>query len=398
MMKISEIVVNERFRKIDINKVKELSESINEVGLLCPVLVSKRNVLIAGNHRIEACKLLGMTEIETKTIDATDLIIELAEIDENLIRNELHYIDRGNHLTRRKEIYEVLHPETIARNKEGHVNNYKSSNEINSFEVYPLTGEVHKVNPLEIKAVIGTSSFVKNTSEKMQVSERKIEQELQISKNITPEVKEILKENDITKTDAIKISRMPQEQQKKAVESIVNKIDDEINTESKPHVSNNSGENEWYTPIEYIESARKVMGSIDLDPASCEFANKSILAKKIYTIQDSGLTQKWDGNVWLNPPYSSDLMTKFIQKVSKSYNDGDIQQAIVLTNNATETNWFNSLVEHASAIVFIKGRIKFISTSGKNNTPLQGQSIVYFGRRNSEFLNEFERFGWGAKL
>lgn len=41
----------------------------------------------------------------------------------------------------------------------------------------------------------------------------------------------------------------------------VQAVVDEI--QNKPHVSYNSGENEWYTPSKFIESARLVMGSID---------------------------------------------------------------------------------------------------------------------------------------
>ena len=59
-----------------------------------------------------SCKLLGHETIRAETVDLGDLDRELAEIDENLIRNELTALERGEHLARRKAIYELLHPET----------------------------------------------------------------------------------------------------------------------------------------------------------------------------------------------------------------------------------------------------------------------------------------------
>lgn len=156
------------------------------------------------------------------------------------------------------------------------------------------------------------------------------------------------------------------------------------------HVSLNTGNNEWYTPEKYIESARLVMGSIDLDPASSEIANKTVKAKKYYSQQDNGLNKKWSGNVWLNPPYSKDLINDFILKASEE----NVQNICVLVNNATETAWGQALLNIADCVCFISKRIKFLDHTGTPaKSPLQGQMVIFKGENKKQFLKEFSKHG-----
>lgn len=162
----------------------------------------------------------------------------------------------------------------------------------------------------------------------------------------------------------------------------------------KPHVTNNSKDDEWYTPEQYIETARRVMGSIDLDPASNDFANETVKATAYFDEYVNGLEQEWYGNIWLNPPYSSILIQRFADKVAES----TFEQAVILVNNATETGWFRKLIEKASAVVFTTGRIKYRKRDGEKGTPLQGQAFIYIGDSPERFLEEFKEYGWGARL
>lgn len=165
---------------------------------------------------------------------------------------------------------------------------------------------------------------------------------------------------------------------------------------NRPFVTNNSGNNEWYTPSEIVEAARNAMGYITLDPASCEIANRTVMAEEIFTIDDDGLEKRWFGNVWLNPPYSSDLIGKFVDKtVSEKHN---FRQAIILVNNATETNWFRKLVDVSSAICFPGSRVKFYMPDGKTGAPLQGQAIFYIGEKSESFISNFSGIGWIARV
>ena len=162
---------------------------------------------------------------------------------------------------------------------------------------------------------------------------------------------------------------------------------------TKAHVTKNTGNNEWYTPSIYIDMARDVLGSIDIDPASSQEADTVVKAKKYYTAEDDGLSHEWKGKVWMNPPYARVLISGFCKKIVKEFNDGNVTEAIVLINNATETINFQEMLQQATAVCFPKGRMKFWYPGRKIATPLQGQAFFYFGENKDKFISVFKVLG-----
>ena len=121
-------------------------------------------------------------EIAATVLPLDGLKAELAEIDENLVRNELHFTERGEHFARRKKIYEALHPETKA-------------------------GQYgHKGGKVVESAETAVSSFASDTASKTGVSSRVIHEEIQLARDLVPEAKEAIRAAGITKTEALKLS------------------------------------------------------------------------------------------------------------------------------------------------------------------------------------------------
>lgn len=155
------------------------------------------------------------------------------------------------------------------------------------------------------------------------------------------------------------------------------------------------------TPSYIIEAAREVMGTIDLDPASCATANEVVRAARYYTKEQDGLTQPWFGNVWLNPPFSNPLCRLFMERLPEEYHAGRITQAVAIVN-ASSGRWFHRLLgEFPSAWpnhsrYCPSGRVEFYTlpgndrNSGANRYP--NQTIFYLGYDIDLFRRVFGEF------
>jgi hypothetical protein len=137
-----------------------------------------------------------------------------------------------------------------------------------------------------------------------------------------------------------------------------------------------AGTEVWLTPPYIIEA----LGQFDLDPCSSTDRPWDT-AKHHYTIEDDGLIQPWFGRVWCNPPYGPKL-SPFLRKMAE-HNNG-----IALVFARTETRAFFDFVwAEATAIFFIKGRIKFHkpdgSLSGKSGSP---SVLIAYGEEQAEIL------------
>ena len=207
-IRIDQIQVGKRLRSLRKEVVVELAKSIERLGLHSPITVVRRapnddggggNLavydLVAGLHRLEACKALGREEIGAVIKDMTDKDQRFWEIDENLCRAELNELERGEHLVERKRLYEAEHPETKQHVAGGHTRQGAASANL---------------------------SFAGDTASHTGIDERSVQRSIHRAANIAPKVRDSIRAlpvaNSGVELDAL--ASLQPEQQKQVVDLI----------------------------------------------------------------------------------------------------------------------------------------------------------------------------------
>lgn len=149
---------------------------------------------------------------------------------------------------------------------------------------------------------------------------------------------------------------------------------------------------EHYTPKHILSMVSEVMNGIDLDPCSNSKDDPNVPAGEHYTLEDDGLSQTWNGSVFLNPPYGREI-GGWIDKLRQEFENGHVTEAIALVPARVDTSWWNKLTSTENAyplVCFIKGRLTFIGNDDPAPFP---SAVVYLGDNRIEFYFVFSAIG-----
>jgi hypothetical protein len=145
------------------------------------------------------------------------------------------------------------------------------------------------------------------------------------------------------------------------------------------HHNATTGTDVWLTPPHIIEA----LGPFDLDPCAASEPRPWETARNNYAIEDDGLRQKWDGRIFLNPPYSR--MNIWLARLA------DHGRGAALIFARTETRTFQQEVwAKASGLLFLAGRLHFHHPDGKRAAANSGAPsvLVAYGIADAQILRK----------
>lgn len=127
---------------------------------------------------------------------------------------------------------------------------------------------------------------------------------------------------------------------------------------------------EWATPRAFFDDLNREFG-FTLDPCATD---ENAKCPSYFTKGVDGLTQDWNGMVFMNPPYGREIG----HWMRKAYQESQRGATVVcLVPARTDTAWWHDFAVKGE-IRFIRGRLKF--GDSKNSAPFPSALVIFRGR------------------
>ncbi|MGL5447481.1 MAG: ParB/RepB/Spo0J family partition protein [Rhabdaerophilum sp.] len=188
---LDQIDATNRLRPVDPAHVEAIAASIDQIGLQAPIILrpeGNRYRLVAGAHRMEACRALGWDTIDAVIDNVDDDEARLIEIDENLMRRELSALDRALSLAERKAVYDALYPETVQRGR--------------------------RKKELATTCRQFGEAFSKHTANRLGLNKKTVERALSLAASLSPEARDLLRLSDLADNQAQLLALAAEEPEK----------------------------------------------------------------------------------------------------------------------------------------------------------------------------------------
>lgn len=173
----SDIDASKRLRPVSEAGVEGLMASIDEIGFVKDEIIvrkikrSGKLVLVAGGHRLEACRRLRI-EVPAKVFECTDDWASLMEAHDNLANTELTPLELALHLRTHKSVYEKLHPETRAGFAGGLA---RQGQQRNTSSFAEIVSEARDITPRQVRKIISAGENLNpDEIDKLRLSSRAV--------------------------------------------------------------------------------------------------------------------------------------------------------------------------------------------------------------------------------
>lgn len=143
------------------------------------------------------------------------------------------------------------------------------------------------------------------------------------------------------------------------------------------------GRDVQFTPPELLGAIYEAFGPIDLDPCAHEASPVRAKRRILLSKGQDGLLDEWSGRLaYMNPPFSA--LLKWLRRADEQWRLGKVATVVALAPARMDSAWFHDHLRHVADIYVLKGRMRFLTLTGKGHQTPFTMMVVTWGASSQQ--------------